>query len=205
MRYCAKCNKELGRTTKGDLCQLCYRNRNNVTHQISVAENELHSDGNSSCDSSIVHGNTMGAEVNRKTSDINNCDKSIIDFLKDTMLQERDRGIELITVLKDQITFLKEEMKHKNDIIHKLMHDSKVSVYCDHKRSTHRNIIDSGNSINSNYITTKTDDNDSPFLTNYMQWQHINDAHETSVNHTNDACASYVKDPLVDELSAISN
>ena len=80
------------------------------------------------------------------------------------------------------------------------MHDTKVSVHSDQKQSTHRNVINSEHNINSNYIATKTYDNDPPFLTNYMQWQHINDAHETSIHD-----ASYVKDQLVDEISAISS
>ena len=117
------------------------------------------------------------------------------------MLQEREHNMDLINVLKGEITFLREEIKHKNDVIHKLLNEAKVSVVYDQKQSIHSNIVGSGINSKSQYMMQ---DDNSPHLTNYIQRQHIDDAQETSVNHDiNDL--SYVNDPVVNGLSDISS
>ena len=50
-------------------------------------------------------------------TDINKDEVSIIDMIKNNMLQERIRERDYISFLKDQIIFFKEELREKNKII----------------------------------------------------------------------------------------
>lgn len=193
MRNCVVCNKELGRTTKGKLCQLCYRNRNYVDQQIPIAEN---------ISQGIPCDNTTDVNyVPDLNDDIG--DRLSIEFLKGRMLQDHKRQIEIITLLKDEIKFMKSEINHKNDIIEKLINGAN----CLSKQPIHKSSVDSCKNGNINYdiYNANIDDNDA--LTNYMQWQPVDYAHETCSDHIMDSEFCNNNNPQFDplELSIIGS
>ena len=49
-------------------------------------------------------------------------DRDIIDLIKENILQDKKREDEYVRLLKDYISFLKEEMSTKNNIIYKHLH-----------------------------------------------------------------------------------
>ena len=186
MPDCVICNKQLGKTTKGNLCQQCYRNRNNTNYHLTINEKVSEEFHNDDINNSFETNNLP------KLDDHN--DRSLIDFLKDKMNQEHNRERELISIMKDQINFMKDEINHKNDIIHKLISDLSFMVNCEKKQHPfERNVIDNNISYcNTNNIVNEN--NNHPYYSNYMQWQSVN---ETSRDNTT----------LVDDLnlSAISS
>ena len=56
-------------------------------------------------------------------------------------MRERERDRELMTLLKDQIGFMKEEIKHKNNIIHTLINELNLSSFRSSTESIRRIII----------------------------------------------------------------
>ena len=158
--------KKLGKTTKGELCQQCYRHRNNNNYHLIVDEKvceELYSDDINN-----------SFEINKPKLDDND-DRSLIDFLKDKMIQEHNRERELISIMKDQINFMKDEINHKNDIIHKLISDLSFMVNCEKKQHPfERNVIDSNNISYCNTNNIVNENNNHPY-SNYMQYQPVNE------------------------------
>ena len=123
MRYCTNCSKQLARTTKGDLCITCYRNRNNDV-QVPVEPIVLTNDLESS-DIPTINGNNSvdcaeSVESYIIQDDIKD-DRAIINVLKKSMLTEKLCNDEIITMQRDQITFLKQEISHKNKVINDLI------------------------------------------------------------------------------------
>lgn len=197
MRHCIKCDKELHKTTKGDLCQLCYRGRNNVNHQNSNNGELLGFLLDECADNNPLQVNEPIVEViNDNPLNGKNCDRSIINFLKEQMFQERERDMELTTLLRDQVSFLKEEIKHKNKIIDTLINEINVPSYCNKIKPTCSKTVDNENCVNS-YYTTTVNDNDADVSTSFMQ--RSRDGTRNDVNN------GYVENPLHHEISDISS
>ena len=91
MPKCIKCETVQSKLTKGKFCKKCINNSDVNTHH------------------------------NESTEYTPLEDRSIIDMIKDTMVKEAKLNNEIAIVLKDQIEFLKAEIKHKNLIIENLI------------------------------------------------------------------------------------
>ena len=109
MRKCINCAKELGKTTKGDNCQQCYRKRksnplNGKVNVVDVKEfNESHLDNDS----------VLGEPIDSNVIE----DQHVIDCIKRFMLNERELISQQTELLNDHINSLKGEIKEKNIII----------------------------------------------------------------------------------------
>ena len=118
MRNCANCNKELSKSTKGNLCQHCYRNRNNIidinNKDDAININISHSSTNDSIDNKMDNSIPLSDVI-----DLN--ERAIINVIKQNMMMVKSRDYELIEILKSQVEFLKYEIKNKNELIDKLM------------------------------------------------------------------------------------
>ena len=71
MRNCIKCNQELAKTTKGELCGICYRNRNKQlshNHRILIDANSDDSTHTHQClfecDFLAVNNNNESEKIN---------------------------------------------------------------------------------------------------------------------------------------------
>lgn len=174
MNKCVICSKDLSRTTKGELCIICYRNRNKDSYDSNAnVENNSH-----------LENTHINASINDGTLSLNNShdadDRLIIDMIKSNMLQERNQQDELTSALKSQITFMKEEIQHKNELIMKLMAELTVITTKDGSQSINDRV-----SVNSNCSNYVNENNVIPITTNYMQWQNIDEAKESNDFNTN--------------------
>ena len=88
MPNCSKCNTAQSKLNKGALCKKCFINKINHTDDISSIIDEP-------------------IEI-----DIIN-ERSVIDLIKAQMAKEVQWNIELNQILKDQIEYLKSEIKEK--------------------------------------------------------------------------------------------
>ena len=136
MRNCTNCSKELAKTTKGELCLICYRNRNNtsctlnpselqnVSNDLNIAVTQNH-DGMPN-DESKHENPEMIQKFNedRNNGLINDDEKSIFDIIKGHMLRESQWNNETMQILKDEIIYLKSEIKHKNIMIENLINSN---------------------------------------------------------------------------------
>ena len=124
MHNCVKCNKELAKSTKGELCQQCYRNRNKISHDNN--ESPENNPGNESFVSNLIDDNSKIDDINDIIYDKD--DRMIINFIKSSMKREREQDAEIISILKGDINFLKDEIKHKNELINTLMSELTAAV-----------------------------------------------------------------------------
>ena len=107
MRYCIKCSKELSKTTKGDLCVICYRSRNDSDNQ-NPSEHDIPTEINNG----PVTPNTELQEPFKLTLDNSNYidaneERAVIDIIKDSMQNERINRDIIIGNLEDHIKFMK--------------------------------------------------------------------------------------------------
>ena len=152
MRNCVVCNKELCRTTKGDLCIQCYRNRNNVNDQnrntscLEFPAQQI--DSTDRIDASITPINNGNDTANSEGNhDDTYDDIKMINIIKNSMLKEQSCNDEIIAMQSDHIIFLKQEIIHKNKLINDLM----AALKDENKHQTKEN------NINSNPNSTITD------------------------------------------------
>ena len=129
MRDCVVCNKELCKTTKGELCIQCYRNRNKVNHDSTITDNN----SQETCVDKAINNETD----NTIKDDIESQERDIIDMLKEHMFLEKKRDAELVELLQCQITFLQQEIEHKNSFIKELL--NKVPSINDHAFNNNKN------------------------------------------------------------------
>ena len=79
-----------------------------------------------------------------------------------------------MTLLKDQISLMKEEIRHKNYIIDTLINELNHSSYCDKKQSTYNTIVDNGDRDNCANNISSVEDNNAAITRNFMQRCSIN-------------------------------
>ena len=122
MRYCIKCSKELSRTTKGELCAICYRSRNHSndenTEHVIPTEHDIPIEINN--DPFTQTTTELQDPFNNNYIDDNE-ERTVIDVIKDAMRNERINRDIIIGNLEDQIKFMKEEILHKNKVINDLL------------------------------------------------------------------------------------
>lgn len=99
MPNCVKCNSSQARLNKGDLCKICKTCSSDNEPLIENAFND-----NTTINSMLMDN-----------------DRSIIDLIKSHMLKESQWSNETNLLLKEQIEYLKDEIKHKNGIIENLI------------------------------------------------------------------------------------
>ena len=120
MRNCEKCNKELSRSTKGNRCLQCYRNRNAImdynNDDDAININIIH---NSSTNDSIIPDKNDSIIPLYDDNDLD--ERAVINLIKQNMLMVKNRDSDIIEILKSQVEFLKDEIKHKNELINNLM------------------------------------------------------------------------------------
>ena len=120
MPKCTKCNYTQSRLNKGALCKRCFQQKINPVNPVNEASIDK------SCD-----------------------DRSILDLIKGSMLQEKECNAEIKHILQEQITFLKQEIVTKNTLIERLL----VELY-------ERNPGSNKDSLNSdNTLSTASGDN----------------------------------------------
>ena len=78
-------------------------------------------------------------------------DRDIIDLIKENILQDKKREDEYVRLLKDYISFLKEEMSTKNNIIYKLLHIIHQKGMIETGSSQEKDMLTSSVIINDNY------------------------------------------------------
>lgn len=183
MRNCQKCNKELAKTTKGDLCQQCYRNRNNSPHNhkttvddsnesLAIIDephgNQLSNDILEDKDIFIVENNKKLAPLFKTNDKEDKDDRTIIDILKNNMMQERQGSNEIINILKEQVTFMKEEISHKNELIKQLMSELTAATNDVISRSINENTSkNKSRSTNSNCSINSSSKKSNIMIDNY--------------------------------------
>ena len=88
------CSHVQSKLNKGGLCQSCFHIRIN----------------NEQSTKPLSHAQSI---IDEDPSDNSN-DRYVIDMLKEHMLAEKKRDMELIELLKDNIIYLKNDITHKN-------------------------------------------------------------------------------------------
>ena len=78
-------------------------------------------------------------------------DRDIIDLIKENILQDKKREDEYVRLLKDYISFLKEEMSTKNNIIYKHLHIIHQKGMIETGLSQEKDMLTSSDIINDNY------------------------------------------------------
>ena len=129
MRNCITCNKELAKTTKGNLCHICYRNRNKDDMTIADDNETTGKNGFNHFTEEVIN-----IDESLYVHD-NKLDRTMIDIMKDNLLYERRRENEMAMVLKNQIQYLKGELECKNNLIEKLI--SHLPAFNDNNHNLH--------------------------------------------------------------------
>lgn len=178
IRNCTNCNKALAKTTKGELCQTCYRNRNQVCMHDLAKQNDIaitcFKDSNKTNEIDNTQLNIMENQDKDDTEinnifDVNSQERTIVDIIKANMVHERKSNDELITILKEQNDFLKKELLQKNVIIDNLLN------LCSHNNNKIPDIATSNtidNNIYDNFSLVEKSDYEA--RSDYMQWQSVN-------------------------------
>ena len=180
IRNCTNCNKELAKTTKGELCQTCYRNRNQISAHDLAKQNEINTTFFNDSNKTNEIANTQleviekqddkdNAVINiNKSSDVISQEGTIADIIKANMVHERKYNDELITVLRDQNDFLKKELLQKNVIIDNLLnlcsHNNKIPDIATSNTIDNNNINDNCSLVEKSNYEARSD---------YMQWQNV--------------------------------
>ena len=177
MMNCEKCDKKLAKTTKGNLCNLCYQSRNkDVPHNHRIlVEHNSDDDMGIEVKTSIEIERNLSKEENDKheklfKNDNDNTndeseERTIIEFLKVNMINERQKNDQIINILKEQIEFMKKELLHKNNIITTLVTGINIETNSENNNSPIDNIfINRYNSIDNNdpknYVINNNDNTD---------------------------------------------
>lgn len=148
MPACVICNRIQGRLNKGDLCRECKIKSRNLSNDGNTIEQE----NNNTLDNPFI-------------DDIVSHERSIIDLIKDSMAQEKERMLELNNILKEQIIHLKEEINHKNLIIERLIPAANIKHNTDNDCSSlSDNTIYDVNDAISNNTSPKLNIPNSDFL-----------------------------------------
>ena len=126
MPKCIKCETVQSKLNKGKLCKKCNNN------------SEANTQHNESTDYTPLE------------------DRNLIDMIKETMVKEARLNNEIIIVLKDQIEFLKDEIKHKNLIIKNLINIS--TKYSQPIDTSGNNSIDKRDDLSVISESTKVND-----------------------------------------------
>ena len=80
---------------------------------------------------------------------------SLFEFLKGNMMHERKRDDELLNILKQQIEYLKGELRFKNNLIEKLMNNFKSLKHDINASRNNSSSINNNNNSNSTFIDDK--------------------------------------------------
>ena len=124
------CKNVQGKLNKGGLCKQCFRKKIDLYNEPSKPLGETN-------DQSVF-------------GDVNPQERDIFEIIKDSMANEKKHFDELITILKDEIIYLKKEIEHKNTIINKVL-VNRESVY--NNDYTTRSAISSSD-LNSSYSSS---------------------------------------------------
>ena len=117
MKQCEKCANKLGKTTKGKLCQNCYRNRNKSSN-----DNVLNLDNNRDATNNLDNPPTVVSSNEGILPDVN-----VYDLIKENLAQEKRHHSEITVILRDQISILQNELVFKNTLIESLMTELQFS------------------------------------------------------------------------------
>ena len=122
------CNKVQSKLNKGDLCKSCLYKKNNPV--VNVAKD--------------IDQNNDDAVYDAEN------DRTIIDLFKDSMSKEKIFNDEIITLLKDQVEFLKNEITVKNTLIESILCELyKKSNYDDHDSQSVASKVNLSQSVSS--------------------------------------------------------
>ena len=99
MPKCSNCNNVQAKLNKRKLCKKCHNNYNDQNKGIDLKEDQL------------------DESINMQLPN----DRSIIDLIKENMEQEKKWNVEVISMLRDQIDYLKNDIIHKNTLIEQLI------------------------------------------------------------------------------------
>ena len=106
MPKCTLCSIVQNKLNKGKLCKTCFND------QKTAANNKQ------------TVGNLVNEKINSNTDNDNDIcldDRNIIDLIKQNMHLEKQWHAEVVGLLKDQVSFLKNEISHKNTLIENLI------------------------------------------------------------------------------------
>ena len=100
-----------------------YRDRNKVidNHPITINNSKESLESNSTNGSLASDVVDIESEFNDNLCDKE--DRMIINLIKNNMIKEREHDAEVIRILTGEIDFLKDEIKHKNDVIKSLIQE----------------------------------------------------------------------------------
>ena len=136
MPNCCKCNKQQSRLNKGGLCKSCFHKKINPATP---------NDNNES----ILNNNNGITDVNY---DDQSNDRTMIDIIKQNMLNERKWNEDMQIILKEQLEFLRQEMVVKNTLIERLMD------------KLHEKGINNNNIVSDSTLSTETNESTSETL-----------------------------------------
>ena len=111
MGACANCSSYQSRLCKGKLCKECFNK--NKKSKVTSNKNDHPIDNMEYSDKD----DDDDGEINKSVLG----DRSVINMIKESMLEEKAYNKEIIMLLKDQIDYLKNEIIHKNTLIETLM------------------------------------------------------------------------------------
>ena len=187
MRNCSNCKKELHKTTKGELCFICYRNRNKL---VSTGKHTMNT---SSCKSNS-HMDMVQDNVNPVLSPLNNTNflqnelrrgyetpiltENIDNFEK---YRSTQRHQVLIEVLAKEVEILKQELSQKDKLIDKLMNE-RVTVDTENDNPTLESNNDSDNESGNNSSTSSRSTSNSSVEevgTDYLDFHTVGDEEES--------------------------
>lgn len=161
MPQCVVCETVQARLNDGDLCRLCFSDKDTEVLIKANYNNDESSNGTNKCLPSI--------------------EKGMIDLIKENMIQEKKWNLEITELLKDQINYLKNDIIHKNTIIESLMVDlsnKKSESTFEQSTPAPTGIINScdmndaiGNVKNTNTSDIYSFDANKSF--NYKDWQKV--------------------------------
>ena len=182
MPACGSCGTMQSRLNKGDLCKTCNNDKKG-------------------CNNDIITANSINIPPTLKTPDNDDIDndefddRNIIEVIKQSMINEKHHEKELLDLYKEQVNYLKAELKYKNDLIDKLttqlchkqnnknVQSSLEPSMC--SRDSDESIVSDVNDISSEREISYHREIEIPEYTDYLKWHPVNNnKNRKSYNHT---------------------
>ena len=130
MPACTKlnCGNTQSKLNPGGLCKSC----NTINKTIDLSIQSLKSPNGNYNEINNIHNTSVSSQSNKEMNnglfEIPSGERDFVDLIKVNMLNEKKHNMELIDLFKEQIMYLRDDIKHKNEIIKDLLSRIPISA-----------------------------------------------------------------------------
>lgn len=194
MPKCSNCGYVQIKLNPGKLCKKCLEQKKARDTKNNTATDDINND--------LIDPNEHNDDKNTENG-FNNLiqDRSIMDIIKEFMFEEKLREAEMINVMKDQLEYLKCELKEKNKLIESLLaripsainkqiiDPDEPETISTLSNTSYDSTYESNNNFNNELNSSKssiTRNLDTPFISEYSKWHTVGDSKDKRKKQSRD-------------------